>query len=272
MCPEPHLLYEKKEHIAYITFNRVGVMNALDPEIMVRLRDTWLDFDADDDMRVAIVTGAGDKAFTSGADLARLITLISGARSPQDTWDHTFLRDRADINRVALLRGYNVFKPIIAAINGYCLAGGTELIQAFDIRIASQHATFGLFEATRGLIPFGGSHIRLPRQIPFCKAMELMLVGAPMTAQEAYRIGLINYVVPKADLMSAAEQLARKIARNGPLAVRKIKETVLRGLSVPLDQAYGIEDESMAIVMKSEDAREGSLAFVEKREPHYTGR
>ncbi len=268
---EPPLIYEKKAPIAYITLNRPEVHNAMNPEIIVRLAAAWVDYAGDDDLRVAIITGAGDRAFCSGADLKRLIPVVTGVRQPQDDWDHRVLEDRS-LARTALLRGYPLYKPVISAINGYCLAGGTELIQATDIRIAVEHASFGLAEVTRAIIPAGGGLARLPRQIPYCSAMEILLVGDRITAQEAHRIGLVNYVVQPSELMATAEELAGKIAANGPLAVRKIKEAVLRSSGLPLEDAYRIEDECVQEVFASEDAREGPRAFLEKRKPEYKGR
>jgi len=267
----PAVIYEKKGHIAGVTLNRPEVHNAMDAEVIVRLAEAWQDFAADDSLRVAIITGAGDKAFSSGADLRRLIPLMSGARQPEDEWDRRFLEDRKLMN-AALLRGFELYKPVIAAINGFCLAGGTELIQATDIRIAAEHATFGLTEVKRAIIPGGGSMVRLPRQVPFCRAMEVLLVGDSMSAEEAHRIGLVNYVVPAGKLMETAEDFARRIAENGPLAVRKIKETVLKALGRPMEEGYALEDEATRFIIRTEDAREGPRAFAEKRRPNYTGR
>jgi enoyl-CoA hydratase len=266
----PSLEYEKRDHIAYITFNRPDVRNAMDAEVMVRLADAWRDYDADPDMRAAIITGAGDKAFCAGADLGKLIPLFTRARQPEDEWDKRVMEDRS-VQGAALLRGFSTYKPVIAAINGFCLAGGTELIQATDIRLAAPHATFGLSEVKRAIVPAGGSLVRLARQIPYAKAMEILLTGEQMTAQEAYRIGLVNYIVPAGELLASAERFARVIAANGPVAVRKIKEAVIRTSGVPLDEAYKIESECAREVMMSEDAKEGPRAFMEKREPRYTG-
>lgn len=267
----PALLYEKKGQIAYITLNRRDVHNALDAEVVVRLADAWKEFAADDSLRVAVITGAGDRAFSAGADLKKLIPLMNGARQPEDEWDQKFLADRQLVN-TALLRRFDLYKPVISAINGFCLAGGTELIQATDIRIAAEHATFGLTEVKRAIIPGAGSMVRLPRQVPFCKAMEILLVGDSMTAAEAHRVGLINYVVPAGELMETAEGFARKIAENGPLAVQKIKETVLKALGRPAEEGYALEDEATRFIIKTEDAREGPRAFAEKRPPRYTGK
>jgi enoyl-CoA hydratase len=267
----PAVEYEKKGGIAYVTLNRPEVHNAMDAEAVVRLAEAWQDFAADDSLRVAIITGAGDKAFSSGADLRKLIPLMTGAKQPEDEWEEKLMEDRR-LTNVALLRGFELYKPVISAINGFCLAGGTELIQATDIRIAAQHATFGLTEVRRAIIPAAGSMVRLPKQIPFCKAMEILLVGDSIDAEEACRIGLVNYVVPQEKLMETAEEFAKKIAENGPLAVRKIKETVLKALGRPVEEGYALEDEAVRVVIRSEDVREGPRAFVEKRKPRYVGR
>ncbi len=265
------LIYEKRGQIAYITMNRPEARNAINPEMMVRLAEAWLDYDGDEELRVAILTGAGDQAFCAGADLKRLIPLMTGARQPEDEWDHR-LRDDASLGRTALLRGYNLYKPVISAINGYCLAAGTELVQGTDIRIASENATIGLTEVKRGIVPAGGGIARMPRQIGFAKAMEIMLVGDAIPAEEARLIGFVNYVVPQSELMAKADEFAEKIAENGPLAVRKLKEAVIKGLGLPIKDAYKIESEAVAAVMRSEDAREGPLAFMEGRKPNFTGR
>ncbi len=265
------LQFEKRDHIAYITLNRPEVRNALNPELMVRLAEAWQEFDKDDDLRVAIVTGAGDKAFCAGADLKTLIPLMTGARQPEDEWDNR-LREDASLGRTALLRGYPLYKPVISAINGHCLAAGTELVQGTDIRIAAEHATIGLTEVKRAIVPAGGGLARMPRQVPYAKAMEILLVGDSISAEEARLIGFVNYVVPMSELMSKAEEFAQKIAANGPLAVRKAKEAVIRSSGLPLEEAYRVESESVAMVMQSEDAREGPRAFIEKRPPQYKGR
>ncbi len=267
----PPLLYEKRDGIAYITFNRPEVRNAWSPEVMVRLSDAWRDFDEDDSLRVAIVTGAGDQAFSVGADLARLIPLFTRAREPEDEWDQRVIEDR-DLQDPAVLRGYPLYKPVIAAVNGYCLAGGMELLQGTDIRIAAERATFGLSEVKRALAPGGGSMVRLVRQIPYCKAMEILLTGDRISAQEAQSMGLVNYVVPADELMPTAERFAQKIAENGPLALRKIKEAVIRTSGLPLDEAYKLETKLAGEVFRSNDAKEGPRAFIEKRAPKYTGR
>jgi enoyl-CoA hydratase len=265
------LLYEKRNTIATITLNRPEARNALTPEMLCRLADAIQDFAADDSMRVAIITGTGDKAFCAGGDLGTTIPLLSGGRGPADAWDDRVLNDPV-VMAASGLRGYPLYKPVIAAINGFCLAAGTELILGTDIRVAAEHAMFGLPEATRAVIPFAGSMVRLPRQIPFCHAMEIMLAGASISAQDAYRIGLVNYVLPAAEVLPKAETIARKISENGPVAVRQIKETVMRANGLSLDEGYRVEDQARAIVFATEDAKEGPRAFIEKRPPKYSGK
>ncbi len=265
------LLYKKADGIAYLTFNRPEARNALTPEIICRLTDAWEDFVNDDSLRIAIVTGTQDKAFAAGFDLLRTIPLLSGARPPEDDWDRRLLRDADRMADTTMLRGVSVCKPIIGAINGACMGGATEMLQGMDLRIAAEHATISLPEAALGFMPAGGSTVRLPRQIPYCKAMELLLLGTPMTAQEAWRIGLVNEVVPARDLMTRAEAWARRIASNGPLALRKIKETVLRTSGMALEEAYSIEAENYRTTIRSNDAKEGPMAFKERRTPRFTG-
>ncbi len=267
----PALLFEKRNHIGYLTFNRPEVHNSYNPEIIVSLAEAWHEIDRDDDVRAVIITGAGKVAFSAGADLGRLIPLFTGARKPEDEWDNKLLANRR-LADSALLRSFNVDKPIVAAINGFCIAGGMELIQATDIRVASENASFGLQEVKWAIVPAAGSLARLQRQIPYCKAMEILLTGNRIDANEAWRLGLVNHVVPPERLMGRAEELAAAIAANGPIAVRKIKEAVRRTSGRPLEEAFKIENECAAVVMRSEDAREGPRAFMEKRKPVYKGR
>ncbi len=266
----PDLLYEKREGIAWITFNRPEKRNALSPELMVRLAEAWRDFRDDRNARVAILTGAGERSFSAGADLGLLIPLMSGARKPEDEWDRKLLADRS-IMRAALLRGFELYKPVIAAVNGFALAGGTEILQATDIRLAAPHASFGLSEVKRGIIPAGGSLVRLARQIPYAKAMEILLTGEPISAQEAHRIGLVNEIVPADQLLKRAAEIAAIIAANGPLAVQASKEAVVRTSGVAIDAAFEIENECAARVMRTKDAIEGPRAFMEKRAPRFRG-
>ncbi|MBX3707033.1 MAG: enoyl-CoA hydratase-related protein [Pseudomonadales bacterium] len=266
----PHLDYQKRDGIAYLVMNRPERRNALSPQMIVEMAEAWQDFRDDREARVAILTGAGDRAFCAGADLGLLIPLLSGSRKPEDEHDEALLADRSLMQK-ALLRDFELYKPVIAAVNGFALAGGTEILQATDLRIAAEHAEFGLSEVMRGIIPAGGSLVRLARQIPYCKAMQILLTGDRMSAEEAYRIGLINEVVPAAEVLDRAEALAARIAENGPLAVAACKEAVIRTSGLPLNDAFRIENELAGRVMRSRDAIEGPRAFMEKRKPEFRG-
>ncbi|MEE8166505.1 MAG: enoyl-CoA hydratase-related protein [Myxococcota bacterium] len=268
----PDLLYEKRDGVAIITFNRPERRNALSPEMLIRLADAWKDYRDDDTLRVAILTGAGEEAFCAGGDLGRLMPLFTGARQPEDDWDRKLMANSGEIMATALLRPFELYKPIIAAVNGYALAGGSEILQSTDIRIASSKSSFGLSESQRGLVPGGGSMVRLPRQIPFCKAMEILLLGNRIPAAEAHRIGFVNEIVAPENLMPRAFELAARLAKNAPLALRAIKEVAIRTSGMELEEAYAVEAELSAVVIRSKDAREGPKAFMEKREPVFTGK
>jgi enoyl-CoA hydratase len=265
------LLYRKDGAVATFTLNRPAARNALTPELVCRLADAVADFVADPQLRVGILTGSGDKAFCSGGDLGSMLPLISGDRAPADDWDRRVL-DEPFVMAASSLREFPIDKPLIAAINGACVAGGMEMMLGTDIRVAAEHAVFGLPEVRRGVLPFAGSMVRLPRQIGWTAAMELLLVGETIDATEARRIGLVNHVVPAGDLMTKALDLAHRIAANAPLAVQRVKHTAVAASGVPLADGFLIEDESKRIVMASDDAREGPRAFMEKRAPNYTGR
>jgi len=265
------LMYEKREGIAFLTLNRPDKRNALSPEMVVRLAEAWVDFREDDEARVAILTGAGERAFSAGADLGSLIPLLTGARGASDDWDERMLKD-PDLLHVALLRRIELYKPVIAAVNGFALAGGTEILLGTDIRISVPRATFGLTEVKMGVIPGGGSLVRLARQIPYSKAMEILLTGNPIDAVEAQRLGLVNEIDTESALMQRAEEVARGVAANGPLAVQACKEALIRTNGLPLSEAYDIEDECSRRILATEDAVEGPTAFMEKRAPVWKSR
>ncbi|MBN9567247.1 enoyl-CoA hydratase-related protein [Parvibaculum sp.] len=270
MTMEPALL-KKMGHIALVTLNRPEARNSFSPEMLVRLAGHWEEVRDDANIRVAIVTGAGDKAFCSGADLGQLIPLINGARKPQNEWDQKILDD-PNILAKGLLRTFDVTKPVIAAINGFAVAGGMELAQGTDMRIAADTAKLGVQEVKWAIFPGGGSTVRLPRQIPYARAMELLLTGDLISAQEAYDLGFLNRVVPQKQVLDAAFELAEKIAANGPIAVQAIRKSARECLGRPESEAMGMESRFAAPVFKTEDAREGPKAFMEKRKPNYKGR
>jgi enoyl-CoA hydratase len=267
---ESHLLVEKSDGVMLLIMNRPDARNALSPQMLVRLAEAWYEFRDSDELRVAILTGQGPRDFCAGGDLKITMPLMTGARQPADDWDHKLLSN-PKLFTDAILRGFEIYKPIIAAVNGVALGGGTEMTNGCDLRLAASTAIFGTPEAKVGLLPGGGSITRLPRQIPYAKMMEMLLLGDPFTAQEALGMGLLNKVVEPEELLSEARAWATKLSKNGPLAVRKIKEGVLRSSGLTLAESYRIEDEVSAAVMSSKDAREGPRAFKEKREPNFTG-
>lgn len=268
---EPVLLVEIDAGIATLTLNRPSKLNSLNPELVCRLADAWDRLAADPMIRVAIVTGAGERAFCTGADLGRLIPLFTGARSPEDEWDE---RLRADLGLLdkALLRRTDFSVPVIAAVRGFALAGGTELVLGTDLRIAADDSEFGLTEVSRGIIPAGGGLAKLARQVPWAKAAEIVLVGDRISAQSAAEMGLVNRLVPADQVLDEALKLARRMAENGPLAMRKAKEVMITSNGLPLDDAYKMESRAAGVVMSSADAIEGPLAFMERRRPNFTGR
>jgi enoyl-CoA hydratase/carnithine racemase len=268
---EPHLLLDVDDGVAMVTLNRPDRMNAMTPEMVVRLAQVWERVTADPSVRVAVVAGAGDRAFSVGADLGRLIPLLTGARDPEDEWDEAMKADPRMLGR-ALMRTTEFHIPVIAAVRGFALAGGTELALACDLRVAGTDSQFGLTEVTRGIIPAMGSLARLPRQIPYARAAEIVLIGDRIPAEEAMAMGLLNRIVPPDDVLPTAMGLARRIAENGPLALRKAKEAMVRSSGRPLEDAFKVENECAKSVMASEDAREGPRAFMEKRKPNFTGR
>ncbi|HYR96242.1 MAG TPA: crotonase/enoyl-CoA hydratase family protein [Candidatus Binatus sp.] len=271
MPSDAALLYEKSGGIATLTMNRPAVRNALNAEMLCRLADAWQDVNDDPAVRVAILTGAGEDAFCAGADLDRLVRMMQGLRPPETEFDQRIVADYQLIYK-GLLRSYDVVKPVVAAVKGFCVAGGTEILQTTDIRVAAEDARFAIAEVKWSLFPMGGSTARLPRQIPYCNAMEILLTGEQFSAAEALRFGLVNKVVPAAQVMAEARRYAEVICGNGPLAVQAVKRSVLAGLGRPTAEALEKEMEIGIPVSMSEDAREGTKAFKEKRKPVFTGR
>lgn len=262
--------YRLQGHVAIVTLNRPDARNAINPEVAVRLADAWQKARDDDNVRVIIVTGTGS-AFCAGADLGQLIPMMSGARKPENEWDERVAKEPGLTSR-ALLRNFDTIKPVIAAINGHAIAGGMEMVQGTDIRVSCPEAKFGVQEVKWAIFPAGGSTVRLPAQLPFARAMELLLTGDLISADEARDIGFINYVVPADQVLSKALEIAEKIAANGPLAVKAIRKSARACLGKPELEALKIESEISAPIFQTEDAREGPKAFMEKRKPSYKGR
>lgn len=257
------ILYEKRQRIAIITINRPERMNAINPQTSHDLYRAWSAFRDDPELWVAILTGAGDRAFSAGNDLVETARVGRGegaTRSPE---------------RVPFggnTRGMEVWKPTIAAINGYCLAGGLELALACDLRIAAEHAQFGLPEVVWSLVPGAGGTQRLPRAVPLAMAMDMILTGERIDCQTALRAGLISRIVPRDQALPAALRVAETICSRGPLAVRAAKESIMRGLDMTLQQGLALEELLARNVLRSEDSVEGPRAFAEKRAPQYRAR
>jgi enoyl-CoA hydratase len=259
-----HLLFERQGATAVVTMNRPEAKNALSLPMLVGMADAWDEIDSNDDIRCAVLTGAGG-TFCSGMDLKSM----SGPDAAK--YQHRTEQD-PDLHWKALLRHYQLRKPLVAAVEGWAVAGGTEILQATDIRIAGEGAKFGVFEARRGLFPLGGSTVRLRRQIPYTVAMDLLLTARQVSAEEAMRVGLIGRVVPDGQALDEALRVADVICANGPLAVEAIKRSVRETEGVPEVEALKIELEIGMPVFATEDAAEGQKAFAEKRPPEYRRR
>jgi len=250
-----------EEGIALIVINRPERRNALDQAHYDMLSDAWRHVRDDKDIRVAIVTGAGDQAFCAGADIKEFL----GKRPPLDQLMLT--------QQGALLnRGLEVWKPIIAAVNGHCLGGGMTLLLATDIRICIPEARFGLTEVQRGAFPANGGTQRISQQVPYAIAMEMLLIGDAFDAQKASKWGLVNQVVERNQLMDTAYGFARRLAANAPLAVQAAKELAVRSRDLDLASGLRLEQLMLRVLQESEDIQEGVAAFKEKRSPRYQGR
>jgi len=260
-----------RDFIATITINRPEARNAMSPEVMVRLDDAWREVRDSAAIRAAILTGTGSQAFCAGADLGLTAPLVTGGRQPENEWDTRFLKLIRGSEGLFLISRDTV-KPVIAAINGHAIAGGMELVMGTDIRVAVPGAKFGLQEVKWALFPAGASTVRLPRQMPRAKAIELLLTGDLIEAEEALRLGFLNYVVPPEQLLDRCREIAGKIVANGPIAVSRIRRSVIECDGHPEAEALAIEKAHAAAVVATEEAVEGPRAFMEKRKPIFKGR
>jgi len=259
----PHALIERRGHVLIVTMNRPRARNALSGPMMALMRQAWDQVDSDPGIRVCVLTGAGG-AFCAGADLKAMTRSHPG---------DTFKAGELDLSVIdALLKGRRLAKPLIAAVEGPAIAGGTEILQATDIRVAGESARFGVSEARWGLFPLGGSAVRLPRQVPYTVAADLLLTGRHISAAEALRVGLIGHVVPDGQALRAAVEIAETIASNGPVAVRAILRTIRETEGMPENEAFAVEAKIGMAVFASEDAKEGPRAFSEKRKPEFRDR
>jgi enoyl-CoA hydratase/carnithine racemase len=256
-----NLLYEKKGAIAYVTLNRPKVLNALNQGTWENLRTAFEDARGDASVRGVILTGAGDKAFIAGADISELAHVTAVEAEKSSSYGQEVLNLVEDLG-----------KPVIAAVNGFALGGGCETAMACTIRVASENAKFGQPEVTLGLIPGGGGTQRLPRLVGKGRALQLILSGGMISAQEAYRIGLVNEVVPAADLITRAEAILKQIFSNAPLAVKFSLEAVNKGLETSLAAGLSLEASLFGLCAGTEDKKEGTQAFLQKRAPQFQGR
>lgn len=258
------VLFDKHQHIAWITINRPDAKNTLDAEAFVLLAEAWQQVREDDEIRTAVLCASGDEDFCCGGDLSGVIRLWTGQKQPETEIEHKLVADPLIADKV-LLKDQAIYKPIVSAINGRALGGGCEIIQATDLRIASEQASFGLPEPKVGIVPGGGSMVRLARQIPWAHAMRMLLTAEPVSATEALAMGLVSEVVPHKQLHDRAAQVAERIAGLAPLALQAIKRTALETHSMSWTQGFEFEMRESASIMASKDAREGNKAFKEKR-------
>jgi enoyl-CoA hydratase len=256
-----NVLYEKRGGIAYVTLNRPKVLNALDAATWADLRFAFEDARADSSVRGVILTGAGNKAFIAGADISELAHV--------DAYE---AEESSRFGQEVLNLIENLGKPVIAAVNGFALGGGCETAMACTIRIAAEHAKFGQPEVKLGLLPGGGGTQRLPRLVGKGRALQLILTGETISAQEAYRIGLVNEVVPAANLIARAEAVLKQIAANAPIAVKYSLDAANKGLDTSQSEGFALEASYFGICASTEDKQEGTSAFLEKRAPHFVGR
>jgi len=263
----PAVIVEKSDGVMTVTLNRPEKRNAVNCEAMCRLYDAWRELDADASLRAVILTGRGE-TFCAGMDLREIGIMQTG--KPNSEWMERALSE-PELIYGAWLKTYRPTKPVILAVEGVARAGGSEILQGTDIRVAGESAVFGITEVQRGLFPMAGSAVRLRRQVSYAVAAEMLLCGEDLPAARALELGLINYVVPDGQALAKAREIAARIARNGPIAVQAILATLRATEVLPEEDAFAIEQQQGMKAMLSKDAREGPKAFLEKREPVFTG-
>lgn len=263
MSESPDLLVERDGHVLILTMNRPESRNALSLDMTTRLSDAWDEVNDNPDIRVAILTGAGGN-FSAGADLKAMNKKSVTDQFEDSDYDPAVVKP--------LLKGFTLKKPLVAAVEGFAIAGGTELLQATDIRVAAKSAMFGVAEVKLGLFPLGASTVRLRRQIPYTLAADMLLTGRTITAAEALEFGLVGYVVDDGQALDRAKEIALRIARNGPIAVQAILKALRDTECLPESEALPLEAKLGMKVFASEDAKEGPRAFAEKRKPVFKGK
>jgi enoyl-CoA hydratase len=255
------VLVGKQGGVGIMTFNRPELLHRLDVPMMLAMEEALTELEADDEVRVIVITGAGERAFCAGGDIDDLKNRAGLAHYNQF----------AEIVQRLFIRFENCDKPTIAAVNGLALGGGTEMLLSIDIRILADHVKLGLPEINLGLFPGAGGSQRLMRQIPLCRAKELMFIGAQISAQEAFDLGLCNRVVPRAQLLDTALQMAQQIADKSPLVLKLLKRSMRHGAEMPLSAALAHEQAMISLVFDTQDSKEGCGAFIEKRKPDFMG-
>ncbi len=267
----PVLEIETKDHVALVTLNRPEARNALDPELIVALARAWDGIRADAEIRAVVLTSAAGSTFCAGFDLARTIPLLTAASEPTNDWERALADDRT-LAEQATLRDGDLGRPLIIAANGHAIAGGMEMLLAGDIRVAAAGAKLGLSEVRLGLIPAMGGTAKLARHMPAALAAELLLTGAPITAERAAAAGFVNHVVPADEVQGVAMKLARTIAGNAPLAVAAARDVLRKSPDLSAADALALEAAATDRLTATEDAVEGPRAFLEKRPPVFKGR